>query len=302
MASGGHRLPAADADRTLVPATLRAGYTARAFLGVNPSDARASFNALSRTVGQERGYDVDVQVTVFDTLSDLERAIRDGQMQVLTLTAWELLELDYADFLEPVFISVEGGQPTEEFLLLTRPGDAASLEALNGRAIALLETTSVYHARIWVEDLLESRRLAPPESFFSQVEVIFKPSQAVLPVFFGKTAACVVDRSSFETIAEMNPQMKWSLVVAATSEPFARQVICISRAEWNPQPFKADFIQALRTLHESPAGRQLLTLFKVDGLLPFHETHLASLRRLRARRPPAEGIGDASTPTSRTLP
>lgn len=44
---------------------------------------------------------------------------------------------------------------------------------------------------------------------------------------------------------------------------------------------KEDTVRALAELHVEPAGRQILTLFKVAKLVPFQEQHMDTVRKLR---------------------
>jgi hypothetical protein len=115
------------------------------------------------------------------------------------------------------------------------------------------------------------------------MESVGKPSAAVLPVFFGKKQACVVDESGFDVMTELNPQVGKGLQTVAVSEPLVDGVLCLNSSGWSSETYKQDVIKALGELHLEPAGQQILTLFKTDQLIPFQEKYLETARNLWAR-------------------
>jgi hypothetical protein len=50
-----------------------------------------------------------------------------------------------------------------------------------------------------------------------------------------------------------------------------------------PVPYREDLIQGLRDLHETPAGRQILMVFKSDRMKPLDGEDLERVRALCAK-------------------
>jgi ABC-type phosphate/phosphonate transport system substrate-binding protein len=92
-----------------------------------------------------------------------------------------------------------------------------------------------------------------------------------------------VDHFSFDVMRELNPQVGKDLQAIATSEPFAENVICLSNTGWDSERARTGMIEILADLQSEPAGRQILTLFKVGPMIPFQETQLDTVRQLRAK-------------------
>jgi len=67
---------------------------------------------------------------------------------------------------------------------------------------------------------------------------------------------------------ELNPQVGRDLQVVAVSDSLADIVLCLNNRGWTTEKSKADTMTALRELHLEPAGQQILTLFKIDQLIP----------------------------------
>jgi hypothetical protein len=109
----------------------------------------------------------------------------------------------------------------------------------------------------------------------------------------------MVDEPTFEIMKELNPQVGKMLQAVAVSETFADVVICLRDEGWQSERDKSDTIQSLRELHLDPVGQQICTLFKVDRMVPFQETQLETVRKLRAAY---DQVQKGSQPSAETTP
>ena len=265
-------------------APLRAGFTSAAFNNVNVADAQAAFLVFAQTVGQRYGYDLDTETRVYPDAVAMQADIRSGWLMLAVVEGWQSLDLDIETEMEPAFIHDNGGEVLQEFVLYVRRGSGLNaLADLRGRKILVHNGASNSLSGRWLEALLREHQLGPAEAFFTRVEPVAKPSAAVLPVFFGNEPACVVNRRSFAAITEMNPQVAQHLVPLAVSESLPVSITYLARQGYTSDHARRDMLQALAELHLEPDGRQILTLFKVDRLVPFQEEYRDSLRRLQAR-------------------
>jgi phosphonate transport system substrate-binding protein len=263
---------------------INVGFTRSTLPELNQKDLEASFKALSSAIGRRRGYEVSMKTHVYERSSDFDKAIHRGEVQVAFMGAWEYLDMKPGSVMEPMFLPMLEQQLMTQYLLLThRQSGLNTLRDLRGKDVLLLTRSQSLLSMPWLEVLLGEAHLGPEESFFRSVEQVQKPAGAVLPVFFGKRQACVVDRNAFRLMAEMNPQVGRDLQVVATSAPFLSVISSISRQGWLSEQHRIDFCTALRELHQDAEGRHLLMLFKVDRLVPFQEGLLASLIDLRTR-------------------
>ena len=135
----------------------------------------------------------------------------------------------------------------------------------------------------WLDALLAQEHLGAKEAFFRKVEVVQSPTAAVLPVFFGKRPACVVEDTAYQTMVELNPQVKVALQVVASSPAYLNSITFLNTGGWSSAQARQEFVSALRDLHLEPEGRQLLLMFKVDRMLPFKPNDLDSVRELHAK-------------------
>ncbi|MFH0725136.1 MAG: PhnD/SsuA/transferrin family substrate-binding protein [Pseudomonadota bacterium] len=266
----------------LEPTHIHFGFSASAFSGVNRNDAEAAFKAFLISVGRRRGYDLQVSTQIFDDPTDFETAINQGKVQLAIINTWSFIGMEIREVAEPLFSTIEDGITGYRYLLLTaREGREMMLGDLRGKEIPLMNAGRCALMGVWLDTLLMGNGVKKQSGFFSRMEGVDKPSAAVLPVFFGKKTACVVDEGGFRIMKELNPQIGEKLQVAATSEPLLAHVLCLARSWPQQGTLRQDSIQALRELDREPAGKQVMTLFKISGLAPFQETHLDTVRRLR---------------------
>jgi phosphonate transport system substrate-binding protein len=183
----------------------------------------------------------------------------------------------------PLFVSSAQGKTGKEYVLLTRQGGGLNtLADLRGKELAVYEVANATQGRYWLETLLLENNYGNLKEFFARAESVAKPTAAVLPVFFGKKHACLVDRASFQLMKELNPQVGRAVQVVEASDLLVDSLICLRNSGWPPGTFREEFIQTLGEFHLDSAGAQILAMFKTDRLIPFQETDLDTIRSLRA--------------------
>jgi len=271
-----------DATNELKPESLRIGFTQNAFQSMNRNDVEASFKAFVETVGRKNGYLIAAQVQIFDDLAEYAAAIRSGAIQLAIVDAWNYQTMDFQNRAQPLFVSKGEAGLGRRYLMVARQDSGLNtLADLRGKQITLFSVANSNLGRYWLETLLLTNRLGTLAEFFGDVEVAGKPSLALLPVFFGKKSAGLVDEAGLKVMRELNPQVGKELKVLATSEPLVNSIIYLSTTGWSSETYRNDIIRGLAQLHEEPVGQQILTLFKVARLVPYEEQQLETIRRLR---------------------
>lgn len=253
------------------------------YLGVNRADVQAGFKALAEAVGRQRGYRVITTAKSARTARDIEAILdADESARLVAVNAWVFLDLNLSR-LTPMFIgAVEGGIGRTYVLVTRRDSGLDSPADLRGRDLVVFELANAALGRYWIKTLVAEIEPGNPAPFFARTEYVLRPSAAVLPVFFGRKAACVVDRTGFDLMVEMNPQVGRELQVIAESDILVDSVLCLRNDPWPEGTYREDLIEVLRDFHLLPAGAQMLLIFKTDRLFYYREDLLDSARELRA--------------------
>jgi ABC-type phosphate/phosphonate transport system substrate-binding protein len=276
---------AADSPDAATPLALNVGFVRSCFLGVNRTDAEGAFKALAESIGRKHGYRAATQTRIFETAPEIEAAVKSGSVNLAIVDSWKYLAMDHGGhYMTPCFVTLEQGSVAKKYLLLTRrDSQLNTLADLRGKDIVELEIANGNAGKFWLDTLLLAEHPNGRADFFGEVTLAGKSALAVLPVFFGKKPVCFVDQPAFDLMRELNPQVGKDLQVVASSDPYLENVLCLGTAGWLSDKARADFIETLAELHREPAGQQILTLFKVNQLVPFQEAQLDSVKKLRAR-------------------
>jgi ABC-type phosphate/phosphonate transport system substrate-binding protein len=250
-------------DEAIIP--FRAAFSASMFTDVNENDAKAAIRGWVQALTLQSGVPVDPQPRILSGSESIVQALRSNEVDGITLTTDEYWPLRKAIPFSELFVSVAGGQITEEYLLLVhKDSHLDNLQDLRGRNLAYYQNPRASLARVWLDVLFAKAGLNHATNCCRQILPVPKLARLVLPVFFHQSDACVVTRRGFETMCELNPQLGHQLKVLATSPELVPSALFISSSY--SAPFKEKLFSTLVTLHSVPAGHQVLTLFQSDRL------------------------------------
>ncbi|MGD1158219.1 MAG: PhnD/SsuA/transferrin family substrate-binding protein [Terriglobia bacterium] len=254
-------------------------FSSSLFRAASRNDAIAAVRVWGSMVGRTHGFQVDPTVDVVDDVAEIRKRVLAGTAGLLALDAVEYLDLSDLTAVEPVFCALrgEGSVPTRYLVLVGAESGISSFESLRGKTIITHANTGANLGQVWLDAMLYDARLGPPDHFFRSVAAVPKASLAILPVFFGKADAAVVDESSFEVAKEMNPQVGVKLRVLRGSPPLAEGLICICRKQIE---FREELLEGIRDLHLDVQGKQILMVFGFSRLLPVDTQELEQVREL----------------------
>jgi len=256
---------------------------------VNLNDARAAMQIWINRMAQDINLMIDLKL--IDTQAILDCA-RRGQVDALALNVVEYRQI--ADLLDSSqIVNAAGAAGLEQYVILAkRNGGIRQLGDLKGHRLCALKTPRMCVAPAWLFTILAEGHYGPAEQFFGSVATDAKVSRVVLPVFFGQAEACLASKRGFDMMCELNPQVAGDLTVLASSPALVVNFYIFRKNYERVQREKV--IRAMSSLHSSPAGRQLATLFQFEELGVKDASCLASALALldmadRAGRRPGAG-------------
>ena len=231
----------------------------------NENDAKASMRVWVENLSRERHVAVDPEVKILDGIAALTKALQLERADAFVLPTDEFWALHLPKMFDQCIFAVTGGTVTEEYVLLVhQAGGIATLGDLRYRSLALLDHSRMCLAGPWLDSLLLQEKLAPAMRHFGRITAVSKLTKATLPVFFRQMDACVVTRKGFDTMAELNPQLGKQLRVLAFS-PALVPTAFYFRSACAPE-IKNRMIAEVARIHDSIAGRQVLTVFQTERL------------------------------------
>lgn len=253
------------------------GFSVSTFMHVDKDRAQAITQLWTDLVDRKWGGTASTRV--YNSLSELERAVTSKNIDLAVLLAGEYLEIREKAPMAPLFISVKENNFYDHLILVVRKdGNVRSLSDLKGGM--LIQQSGLYAngRNLWLDTLLMRHGITCPNRCFSSDRKALKPSSAVLPVFFRKADACIVAASSFRVMAELNPQLRKELSILEQSPP--RPSCIISVRKGLPVQQREMVLEVLGALDQSPQGKQLLTLFRMHRLAPFKPEYFVPMEDL----------------------
>ncbi|MBN9658488.1 MAG: PhnD/SsuA/transferrin family substrate-binding protein [Acidobacteria bacterium] len=271
-------MPAAPA---LTRSYLRVSASESVFANVNQSDAVASMKVWSEQLGKLRGFQLDARVGIAQSMAQMRQSLKERMVDLLVLDTPDYLTLAETNLLDAVFAGTNRGQLAaySYLLLIDDPSGGLPLSALRGKKAVVCSRTKSNLGLVWVETLLAENRLGRAASFFGGLDNIYRSSQCVMPLFFHRIEACVVDSGNWEAMKELNPQLG-RLRVIARSESFLEGVVAMPV---QPHPHQAELVSSLLNMHRTPAGEQLGIVFKIGPLVRVSKAQFESVRVLREK-------------------
>lgn len=271
LAASPHASGAAGAVHTSV------GFSVSTFLDVEKERAQAITSIWSNLVAEKWGG--TASTTVCKSLDDLEKKLRSKHLDLVVLLPEEYLQIRNKVNLEPLFVSARDKDIFDRLILVVRrDSNARRISDLKGKTLVQQHTLCAEGRNLWLDTILMRTGVRKPERFFAQSRNVLKPSAAILPVFFRREDACVVTLRSLQVMADLNPQLKRELLVLEESRPRPSAIIATRKGlSASHREMMRDVLQSLdRTVQ----GKQLLTLFRMNRLVPFRSEYLARLEEL----------------------
>jgi len=249
------------------------------FIDVNRNDARAAIKVWYDVLARKQGFVLDSTVDILDSVAAIRERLLSHSAEVVTMAVSDYLELEGSGLMNPVMTDARSGQSAApySYLLLCNPSsDTTTLAGLRGKNILVCSRSGSNTGLAWIEVLLNKEKLGRAGAFFNSVKTTEKSQACILPLFFGKVDACIVDEVNLDLAKEMNPQLG-RLKVITRSRPLIESVVGVPV---EPHPHQKELIDAMLSLQEDALGRQLLMVFKTGRLVPLRPGDLDSAREL----------------------
>jgi ABC-type phosphate/phosphonate transport system substrate-binding protein len=245
--------------------TFRIGFSAEIFADVNRSDALASVKVWADTLVEDRGLRVDPEAVILSSVYEVREALERESVEAVALPVDDFFDLDGPSWASKIVFSVIDGGTTEQYVLLVqRDSGMNRLDDLRGKELTAFDNARTSLADEWLELELGAAGLPPTEKHFGTVRYESKLSQCILKAFFDAGGICLSTRRGWDAMAELNPQVGVQLRPIAASPEVIPAIMAVRDSYDSPET--EGILRAIDAVHETMAGRQVLTIFKVDRL------------------------------------
>ncbi len=250
------------------------------YIGFNEKDAQLTYRVIMNKVIGDKYSQYRIVLAFPENITAAAKAVADGRGDLLTLTSLDYFRMRQTTALEPLAIMSKSDRSTEPYLFLAQAGmDFDKLTQKPVRTL-IVENGGGDAAKVWLSVQLMENGLAPVAEFFAPIRMA-QPSRAVLPIFFGQADACVVSASAFKIITDLNPQIEQKISLLNRSPGLVNLLVCGTK---NLEPDdKRLILEELAALHNTPEGRQALTIMQLERFFLFEPDYLKATEALYNR-------------------
>jgi len=259
--------------------TIIYGYSSQLFHDVDPKDLTGLIEIFARMTERKMKSGLKTSVVVYKSLSATEKALSRGEVDVLVMIPEEFASLRTTYRLEPILSADYGDHFYNELLLLVREGSGITeIGQLRGKRLLIDVGQQGTIPMKWLDSLLTARLSSNAKGFFGSIDENSKSSKVIMPVFFGQVDACLVSRNSYNISAELNPQLGRQLRVLEQSPGFVTGIIAVRKGL---EKAKRDAtVKVLTEMYTDPKGKQIMSLFRINRLVPFMPEHIVSVTKV----------------------
>ena len=254
-------------------------YSKELFFNTKTEDAIALTKIFTEKVKKQNGIDDEAEIVICKNDEELIDATKTNFDFVLSTTV-ALVRLLKKGNVKPVLVNQTQGSYGFVYYLVTRKDKNINyLSDLKNRKLNILARSDGQTPSLWLEKILRENKLPVKNKFFEEITFDYKPTNILLPVFFNKVDAAVITKESFDVMCELNPNIKKDLNIMATSKTLLFGVLSFDTKSKNKEREKFIY-DILTTMHNDADGRQFLSLFSLDKIIPYKEEYLTKFMEL----------------------
>jgi len=262
------------------PRPIRLGITFKDLAVVDPADARIALEIWQKKLNDIIGdYDLVPENYFFEDMPSLINAMKTGKINAAAIPCVDYIISREKLAVVPILVPTRGEDVLETYILLVhRHSELTDLSGLESRNLIIEKGERGRIALLWLDTLLLKRGLPESKNFHRSVRKVDKVSQAVLPVFFRQADACIVTLDSWKTLCELNPQLKKQLHILEQSPGYLGAVFVIKKNL--PLQKRERFVKTVLAAQAKPALKQILMLFRFNGMVKFKQSYLKTIEAL----------------------
>ncbi len=257
------------------------GFSKKAFLNFSIQDGKAAAKVLAQKIFENQAPNYEANITVFENLQLLKSLVSNDKLHLVTLTSPDYYvvkdQLELTPFCVPVFF---GDQFSKLILVVKKGNGINNLKSLKNKKIIVFANTDIDNsfALMWIDNILMKEFNETSKTYFSEIKLSSKTSEVVLPVFFDKYDACIITEGLFDVQSELNPQIKTKLDLIRESDKFIIALVCFTKK--GNKIANDEVVDAFLNLHKTQQGKQLLSVFRADKIIPYKEEYLMSVEKI----------------------
>lgn len=257
---------------------VKVGFSISLFNDVDTRDATVAIKMWGDELLGKMGVLYTPETTLYETNDQLIDAINKNEITLISLPIINYFQIKDRVKITPRLVTTINSEPGYDFILIVRKdSDFKQLENLKNSKINVPSNTLGNLVEMWLTTSLNLQG-ASYNNFFTEINKVEKPIQALYPVFFKQVDACVIPEMAFDTMLELNPQLKNDLIVIDKSPLFINGLMCVNDAM--SIELRDSLMSVAKKISNTSSGRQILKLFKSDNIIEFDSKYLSETKKM----------------------
>jgi len=250
--------------------TITIGFSAQSLTKYNQKDVRITAEIWIKEIAKE--LNTKVNVITYETPQEMMRDIKKDKVDYISVSGLDCVKYFDLSYLDNGFDQgFFNGIPSQFIIVVQKKSGIKNILELKNKLIGMQKHDDIIHQYLDVNLADKTNTVLNIETFTSRQRVLLK-------LFFGKIDAAIVTNKSFELAKQLNPQIGEKLEVLentnlqATNFGFFRKSF--------DKNVKKRMTQIVKTIHKTPRGRELLSLYKTEKLSDSNLSDLKAIEEL----------------------
>lgn len=246
---------------------------------VNKSDAKAAMNLWLSGMMNELSENVTVIPDIIDSFDEIKERVYQNKADVIGLLAIDFINNASELPITPLFMIQRNQKPGVNYLLVVNNNSKInSISDLDSKKILNSFSRENEITDKWIYIEMKKEKISDPSQIINKFIKVKKPSKRLFQVFFGNADGCVISEPQYESMCELNPQLKKHLKIVKKSPNYLTEVYFVNNV--SSKEGLRDVRAQVKELNSTINGSQMLKLFQAFKVSYFEKTQLESLENL----------------------
>ena len=232
----------------------------------NRTDIQVSLNfwakeLLSEEAKKQNYFMSSTQAVVYDRMEDMQTAFRKGELDLIVAPPLLISKYFKKAELGTGFVGVYEGKKTEKLVLVVRNDkNINNVKDLRNKRLGMIEQDEL--ADIFLDTLVLKELKQPYKNVVQSVKLQKKNTHLILDIFFGRLDAGVVYLSSYDTVSELNPDVKNKVKILNALDIKGRNFSYFRHG----YPLDEALTKVALGIKDSARGKLILEMFKTPEI------------------------------------
>jgi ABC-type phosphate/phosphonate transport system substrate-binding protein len=263
------------------PSIFRLGYSNLVFQDIDPKDGNAALliyaQQLEKQLAKKKGIQISLKAKIYYSLNEIREDLYHRNVDLFSVPTDQYFELKHEFNLEPCLAVVSYDNIYTQYIIITSAKSGIKkVGDLKGKTFSIPTNYRDTFAEKWLTVLLYRNKLKDIGNCFGDVKYIKNESNAVYNIFFDKTDCAIVRKSVFNTLVELNPQLKKSIAEVESSPEFISNILAYLKD--SPHSRLSLIIEEASELHLAKEGKSILEIFKSSRVGTITENDLQNTK------------------------